>query len=76
MCVAVANRLVIPSLPQEELPKFASGKNILDRSTKEYIHTRFEYQFAVVNSIRDMHTLEMQVRDGTIFGVKPLPNPA
>ncbi|RKT25814.1 hypothetical protein B0G69_1543 [Paraburkholderia sp. RAU2J] len=75
-CVYVANRLVLPSLGLDELRKFASGENTLDRLTKAYIHRHFEYQFGVVDSSKRAYELEMRIRSGTVFGVKPLLNPA
>ncbi len=75
-CVYVANRLVIPSLKSEQLPLFASSELNLDRLTKEYIHERLEYQFALVESSARAYELEEQCRNGAVFGVKPLLNPA
>lgn len=75
-CVYVANRLVIPSLQAEELRQFASGELTLDRLTKAYIHKRLDYQFALVESSKQAYALEMQARQGAIFGHKPLLNPA
>ena len=75
-CVYVANRLVIPSLELHQLTAFASGEHTLDQLTKAYIHDRFEYQFVVVDSSRQAYDLEQQVRDGKIFGIKPMLNPA
>ena len=49
-CVYVANRLVVPSMTPEQLPKFASGELSLDKLTKAYIHERLEYQFAFAES--------------------------
>lgn len=75
-CVYVANRLVLPSLGLEDLREFASGENTLDRLTKAYIHRHLEYQFAVVETSKRAYELEMEIRSGTVFGLKPLLNPA
>lgn len=75
-CVYVANRLVIPSLQHEQLQLFASGDINLDRLTKAYIHERLEYQFAFVSTSVQAYELERQCRNGSVFGVKPLLNPA
>ena len=74
-CVYVANRLVIPSLIPEQLPKFASGELRLDALTRAYIHERMDYQFAVVPSSADARELERKCRDGSQFGARPLLNP-
>ena len=75
-CVYVANRLVIPSLKPEQLAKFATGELSLDRLTKAYIIDKLEYQFAYVQTSAEAYTLEKQCREGVIFGLKPLLNPA
>jgi hypothetical protein len=75
-CVYVANRLVLPRLELEQLRKFASGENTLDRLTKAYIHGHFEYQFAVVDTSKQAYEFEMRIRSGVVFGIKPLLNPA
>lgn len=75
-CVYVANRLVLPSLQLDELKKFATGENTLDQLTKAYIHNRLEYQFAIVETSSQAYELERNARAGTVFGLKPLLNPA
>lgn len=79
-CVYVANRLILPmvlsSFKPEELRKFSTGENTLDRLTREYIHRHFEYQFAVVNTSKQAYELEIGARSGIVFGLKPLLNPA
>ena len=74
-CVYVANRLVIPSLTADHLPRFANGELNLDRLTKAYIQERFEYQYAVVASSSEAFALEKRCREGREFGVKPVLNP-
>jgi hypothetical protein len=75
-CVYVANRLIIPSLNPEQCVKFATGELTLDRLTKAYILEKLEYQFASVQTSAEAYALEKQCREGLIFGVKPLLNPA
>lgn len=75
-CVYVANRLVLPSLQMDELTKFATGESTLDRLTKAYIHSRLDYQYSVVDSSKQAYELETKTRNGTVFGTKPLLNPA
>jgi hypothetical protein len=74
--VYVANRLVIPSLQTELLSKFALGEITLDRLTKAYIQSNLDYQFAIVDSSKQAFELEIRARQGTVFGQKPLLNPA
>jgi hypothetical protein len=74
-CVYVANRLVIPSLRQSDLPLFANGKLRLDALTKKYIHEHLEYQYALVDSSAEAYAAETQARNGHLFGKRPLLNP-
>lgn len=74
-CVYVANRLVIPSLKQNDLPRFASGELKLDTLTKQYIHTNLAYQYVIVDSSKEAYDLEHLARGGNIFGQKPMLNP-
>ena len=75
-CVYVAKGLIIPALKHEQLVKFRTGELSLDRLTKTHINERFEYQFAPVQSSAEAYALEKQCREGLIFGIKPLLNPA
>ena len=75
-CVYVANRLVIPSLKQEQLALFGTGELNLDGLTRKYINERLEYQLACVESSAEAYALERACRDGSTFGVKPMLNPA
>ena len=74
-CVYVANRLVIPTLLQDDLSRFASGELRLDFLTKKYIHDHLDYQYLVVNSSKQAYETEERARDGQIFSQKPLLNP-
>jgi len=74
-CVYIANRLVIPNLTTDDLPKFASGEYKLDGMTKTYIHEHLEYQFMITESSKETYALEDDARRGLVFGVKPYLNP-
>ena len=74
-CVYVANRLVIPSLKEDQLSQFAGGELTLDLLTRQYIRDRLEYQFACVETSAEAFALERQCRSGAVFGMKPLFNP-
>ena len=74
-CVYVANRLVIPTLSEDDLPKFSSGELRLDTLTKKFIHDRLDYQFVVTGSSRDAFEMEKSARRGNVFNMKPLLNP-
>ncbi len=74
-CVYVANRLVIPSIKQDQLSLFASGDLSLDHLTKSYIHQRLDFQFTITRTGTEAYALEETCRSGIFFGVKPLLNP-
>lgn len=74
-CVYVANRLVIPSLKQNDLPKFADGEFKLDSFTKTFIHNNFEYQYCLLDSSSEAYEMESKARSGELFGQKPMLNP-
>jgi hypothetical protein len=74
-CVYVANRLVIPSLAQEDLPRFATGELKLDQLTKAFIHEHLAYQYVVLDSSKAAYELESKARRGEVFGERPLLNP-
>ncbi|GEM78499.1 hypothetical protein [Vibrio superstes] len=74
-CVYVANRLVIPSLQQSDLPLFATGELKLDDLTKTYIHNYLEYQYVLVDSSAEAFSVEIKARNGELFGQKPKLNP-
>ena len=74
-CVYVANRLVIPSLTSDDLPKFASGEVKLDSLTKQFIHNHLDYQYVILDSSKEAYDVEDKARRGEVFGVKPLLNP-
>lgn len=74
-CVYVANRLVIPSLTDDDISQFASGELKLDQLTKAFIHEHLDYQYILVASSSDAYAVEAKARRGEIFGQKPLLNP-
>jgi hypothetical protein len=75
-CAYVANRIVLPSLSPGMLPSFKTGEISLDFLTKQYIHSRLEYQFTCVSTSTEAFALEQKCRRGVVFGTKPLINPA
>ena len=74
-CVYVANRLVLPDLGVDDLPRFSNGDLSLDTLTKQYIHDHLDYQYVLVDSSREAYDLERKARSGEVFGQKPLLNP-
>ena len=74
-CVYVANRLVIPNLKPEDLPRFQSGELKLDTLTKNYIHDHLQYQYCIVDTSKEAYRIEKEARRGILFDEKPLLNP-
>jgi len=74
-CVYIANRLVIPSLKQDDLPLFANGALKLDSLTKAYIHDHLDYQYVLIGTSVEAYAVEIKARNGELFGQKPRLNP-
>ncbi len=74
-CVYVANRLVVPSLQQTDLPLFSNGELKLDTLTKSFIQDYLDYQYIIVNSSTEAYSLETKARNGELLGQKPKFNP-
>jgi hypothetical protein len=74
-CVYVANRLVVPSLSSDDIPKFATGELTLDLLTKRFIHNHLDYQYVLLASSDEAYETERQARRGMVFGDKPFLNP-
>jgi hypothetical protein len=66
-CVYVANRLVVPSLTPEQLPKFAAGELKLGQLTKTFIHDHLDYQYVLADSSAEAFAIE-----AALGGVKSL----
>ena len=60
----------------KELAQFADGRLTLDALTRQYIRSRLDYQFICVETSAEAYDLERRRRNGSVFGVKPLLNPA
>jgi hypothetical protein len=73
--VYVANRLIIPSLTPEDLPKYASGAYRLDYKTKDFIREHLNYQYVVVATSAEASRIESEARSGESLQQKPLLNP-
>jgi hypothetical protein len=71
----VANRLVVPSLSSDDIPKFATGELTLDLLTKRFIHNHLDYQYVLLASSDEAYETERQARRGMVFGDKPFLNP-
>lgn len=74
-CVYVANRIIIPSLTQDDLVLFKTATLSLDQLTKRYIRENYEYQYRIFYSSREAFEFERDCRAGEVFGKKPVLNP-
>ena len=75
-CVYIHDFFVIPELVRAG--RFTPEKGVLDRLTKEYIHTHLAYRFMVFqtkNSVRIVRDLEAEVQRGVPGFGKPMLNP-
>jgi len=75
-CLAVCDRLVLPTLTAEEMAQIARGELSLDDLTRRYVRERLTYRFIEVNDARTARSLEKAVRSGALAAGKPVLNPA
>lgn len=65
-CVYVADRLVLPTLSNEDLAAISNGKRSLDALVRTYIHTYLSYRFVVANGGVEARALEAELRRGVL----------
>src|SRR5262249_3469909 len=74
-CVYVADRLVLPSLSQDEISAVASGRHQLDAFVRRYIHENLCYRFAMLPDGAAAYAAEAAIRSGAWGHGRPLLNP-
>jgi len=74
-CVYVADRLVLPSLSQDEIAAIASGRHQMDAFVRRYIHENLSYMFAVLTDGAAAYAVEAAIKIGEWEHGRPLLNP-
>jgi len=75
-CVYVADRLVLPTLTQEDIADIASGRHQLDAFVRRYIHENLSYRFVLLPDGRAAYAVEAVIKSGKWEHGPPLLNPA
>jgi hypothetical protein len=75
-CVYVCDRLVLPTMSQDDIDRVAVGLLRLDERTRSYIRDRLTYRFVVTGTSKEAHELEGMIRTSGLSGLMPVLNPA
>ena len=74
-CVYVADRLVLPTLTQEDVAAIASGRHQMDAFVRRYIHEMLSYRFVMLPDAAAAYGLEATIKGGKWEHGRPLLNP-
>jgi hypothetical protein len=74
-CVYVADRLVLPSLSQEDITAIASGRHQMDAFVRRYIHDNLSYRFVTLPEGKAAYDVESTIKSGAWEHGRPLLNP-
>jgi hypothetical protein len=74
-CVYVADRLVLPTLSQDDIAAIASGRHQMDALVRRYIHENLYYRFVVLPDGPAAYTIETAIKGGEWEHGRPLLNP-
>jgi hypothetical protein len=74
-CVYVADRLVLPTLNNEQIDSIASGRHSMDVYVREYIHENLSYRFAETTDGVEARKAESMIKNGELSCGPPLLNP-
>jgi hypothetical protein len=74
-CVYVADRLVLPTLSQEDIAAIASGRHRMDAFVRRYIHENLSYRFVVLSDGVAAYAVEAAIKNGEWEHGRPLLNP-
>jgi len=73
-CVYIADRLVLPTLTQEEIKAISERSIAFDHLVREYIHANLSYRFVLTHDGEEAINLEREARSGSL-GSLPFLNP-
>ena len=74
-CVYVADRLVLPSLSQDDIVAIASGRHQMDVFVRRYIHENLSYRFVMPPDGAAAYAVEASIKSGGWEFGRPLLNP-
>jgi hypothetical protein len=74
-CVYVADRLVLPTLSQDDITAIASGRHQMDAFVRRYIHENLCYRFVLLPDGAAAYAVEAEIKRGGWEHGRPLLNP-
>ena len=74
-CVYVADRLVLPTLSQEDITAIASGRHQLDAFVRRHIHENLCYRFVMLPDGAAAYAAEAAIKSGAWEHGRSLLNP-
>jgi hypothetical protein len=74
-CVYVADRLVLPTLSQEDVMAIASGRHQLDAFVRRYVHENLSYRFVTTPDGAAAYAAEKAIKRGEWEHGRPLLKP-
>jgi hypothetical protein len=74
-CVYVTDRLVLPTLAQEDITAIASGRHQMDAFVRRYIHENLSYRFVLLPDGSTAYAVEAAIKSGEWEHGRPLLNP-
>jgi hypothetical protein len=74
-CVYVADRLVLPTLSQEDITAVTSGRHQMDTLVRRYIHENLCYRFVMLPDGATAREVESAIKSGEWGHGRPLLNP-
>jgi hypothetical protein len=74
-CVYVADRLVLPTLSQEDIAAIASGRHQMDVFVRRYIHENLSYRFVLLADGSAAYAIEAAIKSDKWGRGRPLLNP-
>jgi hypothetical protein len=69
------NRLVLPTLSQDDITAIASGRHQMDAFVRRYIHENLRYRFAMLPDGTVAYTVETAIKNGKWEHGRPFLNP-
>lgn len=74
-CVYVADRLVLPTLSQDDVTAIVSGRHQMDVFVRRYIHQNLCYRFVMLPDGAAAYAVETAIKNGEWENSRPLLNP-
>jgi hypothetical protein len=74
-CIYIADRLVLPTLSQDDISSIASGRHSMDVLVRRYIHQNLCFRFVMLPDGAAAYAVEAAIKKGAWEFGRPLLNP-